>query len=64
LAIKAEASCEQIIDFETFLDTEQIEEVSLQHRNGKLRIVLGASVQHLAGPMIEKALQQLQLTLS
>jgi len=49
----------QIVDFETFLDTEQIEEVGLQHRNGKLRIVLGASVQHLAGPMIEKALQQL-----
>jgi 3,5-dihydroxyphenylacetyl-CoA synthase len=49
----------QIIDFETFLDTEQIEQVGLQHRNGKLRIVLGASVQHLAGPMIEKALQQL-----
>jgi predicted naringenin-chalcone synthase len=49
----------QIIDFETFLDTEQIEEVGLQHRNGKLRIVLGASVQHLAGPMIETALQEL-----
>jgi 3,5-dihydroxyphenylacetyl-CoA synthase len=49
----------QIIDFETFLGTEQIEQVGLQHRNGKLRIVLGASVQHLAGPMIEKALLQL-----
>jgi predicted naringenin-chalcone synthase len=49
----------QIIDFETFIDTEQIEEVGLQHRQGKLRIVLGASVQHLAGPMIEAALQQL-----
>jgi predicted naringenin-chalcone synthase len=49
----------QIIDFETFIDTEQIEEVGLQHREGKLRIVLGASVQHLAGPMIEAALQQL-----
>jgi 3,5-dihydroxyphenylacetyl-CoA synthase len=49
----------EIIDFETFLDTEQIEEVGLQHRNGKLRIVLGASIQHLAGPMIETALQQL-----
>ena len=45
--------------FETFLDTEQIEAVGLQHRNGKLRIVLGTSVQRLAGPMIEKALQQL-----
>jgi 3,5-dihydroxyphenylacetyl-CoA synthase len=49
----------EIIDFETFLDTEQIEEVGLQYRNGKLRIVLGASIQHLAGPMIETALQQL-----
>jgi len=39
--------------------TEQIEEVGLQHCNGKLRIVLGASTQHLAGPMIETALQQL-----
>jgi 3,5-dihydroxyphenylacetyl-CoA synthase len=48
-----------VIDFETFLDTEQIKEVGLQHRNGKLRIVLGASVQHLAGPMIENALQPL-----
>jgi polyketide synthase Type III len=49
----------QIIDFETFIDTEQIEEVGLQHRDGKLRIVLGTSIQHLAGPMIETALQQL-----
>jgi len=53
------SACPQIIDFETFLDTEQIEAVGLQHRNGKLRIVLGTSVQRLAGPMIEKALQQL-----
>jgi polyketide synthase Type III len=49
----------QIIDFEAFIDTEQIEEVGLQHRNGKLRIVLGTSIQHLAGPMIETALQKL-----
>ena len=49
----------EIIDFETFLDTEQIEEVGLRHKEGKLRIVLGASIQHLAGPMIETALQQL-----
>jgi 3,5-dihydroxyphenylacetyl-CoA synthase len=56
---QADCTYPQIIDFETFLDTEQIEEVGLQHRNGKLRIVLGASIQHLAGPMIETALQQL-----
>ena len=49
----------QIIDFETFLDTEHIEEVGLQRRDGKLRIVLGVSIQHLAGPMIETALQHL-----
>jgi polyketide synthase Type III len=56
---QTDCSYPQIIDFETFLDTEQIEEVGLQHKEGKLRIVLGASVQHLAGPMIETALQQL-----
>jgi len=56
---QANPSYPQIIDFETFIDTEQIEEVGLQHRDGNLRIVLGASIQHLAGPMIEPALQQL-----
>ena len=49
----------QVVDFETFLDTDQIEQVGLQHKEGKLRIVLGASIQHLAGPMIETALLQL-----
>jgi len=56
---QANRSYPRIIDFETFIDTEHIEEVGLQHRDGKLRIVLGASIQHLAGPMIETALQQL-----
>ena len=56
---ETEPNYPEIIDFESFLDTEQIEEVGLQHRNGKLRIVLGASIQHLAGPMIERALRQL-----
>lgn len=51
----------RVIDFETFLDIEQIEEVGLQHRGGKLRIVLGSSVQHLAGPMIERVLHPLLL---
>lgn len=48
----------QVIDFETFIDTAQIEEVGLQRREGKLRIVLGASIQRLAGPKIENALRQ------
>ena len=56
---QANPSYPQIIDFETFIDTERIDEVGLQHRNGKLRIVLGASVQQLAGPMVETAIQQL-----
>ena len=47
------------MDFETFIDSERIDEVGLQHKDGKLRIVLGEAIQHLAGPMIEKALQQL-----
>lgn len=49
----------QIVDFETFLDPAQIDEVGLNRRDGKLRIVLGASIQHLAGPMIETALSRL-----
>jgi len=49
----------QIVDFETFLDTAQIEEVGLNRHDGKLRIVLGASIQHLAAPMIETALVRL-----
>src|SRR6267378_4887515 len=59
VAQQASLSYPQIVDFETFIDTEQIEEVGLQHRDGKLRIVLGASIQHLAGPMIETALKPL-----
>lgn len=56
---QANRSYPEIIDFQAFIDTEQIEQVGLQHRDGKLRIVLSASIQHLAGPMIETALQQL-----
>lgn len=48
-----------IVDFQTFLETKLLAEVGLQHRSGKLRIVLGASVQHCAGPMIENALEPL-----
>jgi hypothetical protein len=36
-------------DFESFIDSERIEEVGLQHRNGKLRIVLGESNLHWRG---------------
>lgn len=49
----------QIVDFESFLDSAQIDQVGLNHRDGKLRIVLGASIQHLAQKMIEVALGRL-----
>jgi 3,5-dihydroxyphenylacetyl-CoA synthase len=49
----------KVVDFETFLDPQHIDEVGLRHLGGKLRIVLGASIHRLAGPMIEKALQPL-----
>jgi alkylresorcinol/alkylpyrone synthase len=48
-----------IVDFESFLETGQIGKVGLDHRAGKLRIVLGAAVQHPAAPMIEQALARL-----
>jgi alkylresorcinol/alkylpyrone synthase len=47
------------VDFETFLDPGQIEKVGLRHQDGKLRIILGASIHKIAGPMIEKALERL-----
>jgi 3,5-dihydroxyphenylacetyl-CoA synthase len=55
----ATARYPEIVDFETLLAPEQIEEVGLLHQDGKLRIVLGASIHKLAGPMIERALQRL-----
>jgi len=51
--------CPEIVDFETFLDTTHIDQVGLQRRDGKLRIVLGASIQHLAGPMVEAGVERL-----
>ena len=50
----------ETVDFETFLDPGQIEEVGLRHQDGKLRIILGASIHKIAGPLIEKALERLQ----
>jgi 3,5-dihydroxyphenylacetyl-CoA synthase len=49
----------EILDFETHLETGQIDEVGFQHRDGKLRIVLGVSIHQIAGPMVEKALDPL-----
>jgi alkylresorcinol/alkylpyrone synthase len=49
----------QIVDFESFLDPEHLESVGFEHRNGKLRIVLGSEVRHLAPRLMEGALSPL-----
>jgi polyketide synthase Type III len=49
----------EILDFESFLDCDQIDKVGFDRRDGKLRIVLAPSIRKLAGPMIENALNRL-----
>lgn len=48
-----------VLDFESFVDTEQIDKVGFEHRDGKLRVVLANVVHDLAGPMIERAVDAL-----
>ncbi len=45
-----------IVDFESFLYPDHLQTVGLDHRNGKLRIILGSEVSDLAAPLIEGAL--------
>ncbi len=51
----------EIVDFQSFLDPEQIDKVGLEQRDGKLRIILATEVRDLAGPMIENAVDPLLL---
>jgi predicted naringenin-chalcone synthase len=48
-----------IVDFESLLDPDHLQTVGFEHRNGKLRIILGPEVRHLAAPLIEGALTPL-----
>jgi predicted naringenin-chalcone synthase len=48
-----------IVDFASFLDPEHLDLVGLEHRNGKLRIVLGAEVPQVAFSLIQGALTPL-----
>ncbi len=48
-----------VLDFESYVDTEHIDKVGFEHRNGKLRVVLANAVHGLAGPMIERAVNAL-----
>jgi predicted naringenin-chalcone synthase len=49
----------QIVDFVSFLNPEHLDKVGFDHRDGKLRIVLGSEVRHLAPGLMEGALQPL-----
>jgi len=49
----------EVVDFETFLDPEQIDKVGFEQREGKLRIILAAEIRDLAAPMIERAIDPL-----
>ena len=48
-----------IMDFETYLDPEQLDKVGFELKNGKLRIILAPEIRNLAAPMIERALDPL-----
>jgi polyketide synthase Type III len=48
-----------VLDFESFIDTKQIDKVGFEHRDGKLRVVLANAVHDLAGPMIGRAVDGL-----
>lgn len=49
----------QVVDFESFLDPEQLDKVGFEQRTGKLRIILAASIRDLAAPLVERALDPL-----
>ncbi len=49
----------RMVDFQSFLEPEQLALVGMAHRNGKLRIVLGAEVPELAFSLIQGALTPL-----
>jgi 3,5-dihydroxyphenylacetyl-CoA synthase len=48
-----------ILDFESYLDSEHLDKVGFDHRDGKLRIILANAVRDIAGPMIERAVDAL-----
>jgi predicted naringenin-chalcone synthase len=47
----------EIVDFQSFLDPAQLDQVGFHHRQGKLRIVLSNDVRNLAAPMLQNALE-------
>lgn len=48
-----------VFDCESCIDSEHIDKVGFEHRDGKLRIILANAVRDVAGPLIERALDAL-----
>ena len=48
-----------VVDFESYLDSEQLDKVGFEQRDGKLRIILAALIRDLAAPMISRSLDPL-----
>ena len=48
-----------VLDFESCINSEHIDKVGFEHRDGKLRIILANAVRDLAGPIVEQALDTL-----
>jgi len=57
--IEARSRYPEVVDFESYLDPEQLDKVGFEQRDGKLRIILAALIRDLAAPMIEKSLDPL-----
>ena len=49
----------EIVDFESFLDPEHLGSVGFEHRDGKLRILLGSEVRQIAPQLMKGALYPL-----
>ncbi|MBZ5515729.1 MAG: type III polyketide synthase [Acidobacteriia bacterium] len=46
----------EVVDFQTFLDPQQLDKVGFGQREGKLRIILAPEIRDLAAPIIERSL--------
>lgn len=57
--VPAEPPFPEIVDFESFLEPERLGSVGFEHRNGKLRIILGSEVRQIAPRLMEEALSRL-----
>jgi len=55
----AQASHPTMMDFESYIDSAQMDKVGFENKEGRLRIILSSAVSGLAGPLIENAVDPL-----